>query len=161
MDDEFATANDFADIIMERLEDYNPEIHCPNEWESTIEIKNKTGDSLFIHLDNEIIIEFKHWHSHYDCYDFDDLDIAMEKVENILNNEGCIISIYTNDEYCFTGSSLNKSDYTKDEVVDFIKSFCLIHYYRRFNEQGVTAKLYYWDSTKDKDIVLEKGYFHE
>ncbi len=147
-------AYDYKDEILEKYKVFNPVFHPQNEDSCSIEIKNKSSDSLFIYLEDEITIEFKDWHAHYSDY-----DDAIENVDNFLNNRECLISIYSNDKYYFCGSTFNKDDYSKDEVVDFIKDFHLYSLVQIFKEYGVVAKLEYFDSTKDKEIVVEKERF--
>ena len=147
------------DEILERFKDYNPVVTLESDKCVSIEIKNESDDRLLINLEDEIILEFKDWHCHYTCEDHSDFEDAMEKVDNILNNRDCVITIYCNGKNYLNGSILDKSDYSEDDIVDFMDCFHLCNTEEEFVKYGVTAKLEFWDNSLDKEITVEKERF--
>jgi len=118
------------------------------ENNNIIEIINNNGKNMTITIAGEMIVEFDEWHSHYELTDYDDLEIALEEIKNILENKQTIISIYVNNISFATGTTLNKEKYTKEDVTDFLKTF-LKHYQIPGN---MKVMIKYWDSSKDYEL---------
>ena len=129
--------------IVDRFKNYNPIIH-KNDNYYIIEIKNKRGDSLYINLEDEIIISYGNWHCHYESDD----DMVIEKVNNILNNRDCVLDIYLDNNYIGSGSELGKDKYTEDDVREFINSFLS----NNLDNKECGVKINYWDIDKNYEI---------
>ena len=163
---------EYKDEVLERFKNYNPIVHTQSEkdyeWLDgdncySIEIKNNSGDSLFIDLEGEITISYGDWHCHYYYEDRSDYEAAMEKVDSILNNADCHLIIYSNGKWFGSGSSTNKEKYTNDEAVEFIKTFFVEKTYNEFcqtfKKYGVNIKFEFWNKEKDYELTIEKERF--
>ena len=159
---------DYKDKVITKFKKYSPILHTKNEkgYELlygdnavSIEIKNDKGNSLFIDLEDEITISYSNWHLHYYYEDEDDLKEAMEKVGNIIDNKECILNIYCDGKLFGSGSSLNKDNYGKEEVLEFMNSFIDISSYESFKKYGVLVKVNYWNESQNYEIFLNKENF--
>jgi len=87
----------YIEKIINKYKDLNLVVSKDNKI-THIEFINNNGDNLYIDFDDEIIISFSKWHIHYLCEDEADLETALEKVDNIINNKEFILLIYSNDK---------------------------------------------------------------
>lgn len=168
---QYETTYEYKDELLEELKNYRPIVHTNKEegydWlgdkSCSIEIPNSQGDPLFIDLEGEITISYGKWHCHYYYEDRSDYECAMEKVHNILENKDSSIMIYSGDTLFGSGSSLNHGKYSEKEAYDFITSFfsknILNEFLSAFQENGVTLKVCFWNSTLNYDVFLDKSYF--
>ncbi len=154
---------EYKEELIKILKDYNPLVVKELNNFVSIEIKNNNDNNLLIDLDDEITISFGNWHCHYYYEDKDDFDEAMNKVLNILNNNDCILLIYSNNNLLGSGSSLDKSKYDETEALDFLKSFfgnfSLNGYNNLFRENGVTIKFVFWNEKDNYELTIDKSHF--
>ena len=157
---------EYKDEIVNRLKEYNSFVHTNKDKDydwlgdnyCVIEIKKK-GDSLFINLEDEFMISYGKWHAHYNYEDRDDYEIMMDKVNKILNNNNCVVEIYLNNN-CIGGcSDLDKDKYIKEDIIEVIKSFFKGDLYSEIREYGVSARVNYWDSSKNYVLYMDKKDF--
>ncbi len=163
---------EYKDEIVKKYAKYNPIIHTSSETEYNwlesdnfcgIELQNVNGDNLFIYLEDEITLVFGDWHIHYYYEDRDDYEMALDNVDNILNNKECTIIIYSNNNWFGSGSQLNKDKFTKKEAFDFLKSFFdkegFKEFSKSFKKYGVSIKVNYWNKDNNYEIFIEKEMF--
>ncbi len=153
---------EYKDEMVRKLQKYNPIIHENKDnidEACTIEIKNRNSHSLFIDLEEEFIISYGPWHDHYYCEDREDYEAALEKVLNVLNNKDCILVFYSNNKLFGSGTSLNKNKYTKEETIEFLKSFFPNEFPIFLKEYGAKIEIKYWDENKNYEIFIDKEKF--
>ena len=154
---------DYREELLNLLKDYNRVVLSDDGKSCSIEIKNDDDRSLIIDLDNEVTISFDKWHNHYYIEDRDDYDEAIDKVLNILNNIDCIINIYSNNKYVCSGSSLDKSKYTEEDVLNYMKSFFGDYLSSSFNESfknyGATIEFIFWNKDNNYELEISKEDF--
>lgn len=149
----------YVDEIINTFREYNPIFHNNDNYYN-IEINNNNGDNIIIDLDSDITVSFGKWHNHYYYEDRYDYEVAMEKVKNLINNEDCILNIYSNNKYLGSGSSFHRKTFSERDAVNFINTFFKnTSFSDYFREHGITIKVCYWDNTKNYDLLLEKDCF--
>ena len=141
---------DYKDQIINRYRNYNPIFH---EEKSATELKNSKGKSLYIYLEDEIIIEYDNWDIHYSCEDIDDVYAAMDKVDNILNNKEAILKFYVNNSFFASSSISYKDNYTKEDILDIFNSFNMNSI---LEEKEVKVIINFWDDANNYEIDLNK-----
>jgi len=141
----------YIEKIINKYKDLNLVVSKDNKI-THIEFINNNGDNLYIDFDDEIIISFSKWHIHYLCEDEADLETALEKVDNIINNKEAILLIYSNDKLLGSASSLNKDNYTKEEIVELLKEF-FGSSYKQISEE-LTINLTFFNKKLNKIIII-------
>jgi len=143
----FMKIYDYKDQIINRYRNYNPIFH---EEKSAIELKNSKGKSLYIYLDDEIIIEYDNCDIHYIYEDKNDFFDAVEKVDNIINNKEAILNLYINNSFFASSSISYKDKYTKEDIIDIFNSFNM----NSILEKEVKVTINFWDDANNYEIDL-------
>lgn len=134
--------------IIKELKDYKIK-----EQNNNLEIINSNGPNMTINIEDELIVEFDEWHSHYQLEDQDDFEIAMDEIKNILENKQSILCIYINNISFASGTTFNKDKYTEEDVLDFLKTFLKSYQLRH----PLQVKIKYWDSKKNYELAIKGG----
>ena len=150
---------EYIDRIVEKYKKWTPIIHpLKEEKRYEIELKNNENKSLLIELYEEATISFGTWHCHYPLEDEVDLEDILEVLDSILDNQECIIIIYSNDKCFGSGSISHKIDYKEEDIYEFLDSFFGKKWKENesFQNFGIQVKCSFWDSSKDYEINIDK-----
>ncbi len=149
----------FQDIIIKQLQEYHPIIHNIKDNEYSIEIKNQFGNSLYIGVDDEVILSYKEWHCHYQLEDLDDLEMILDKIKNIIHNKDSILLFYHNNQCIGSASDTNADQYTKTKIIKFIHTFFPNASINIMKGNGILVKVVYWDESKNNELYISKEEF--
>ena len=134
--------------IVKELNNYKIE-----EKDNRLEIMNSNGSNMIINIEDELIVEFDEWHSHYPIEDQDDFEMTMDEIKKILTSKQSIICIYINNILFASGTTYDKEKYNEKDVLDFLNIFLKNHPMK----EPLKVKVKYWDTKKNYVFNIKGG----